>query len=183
MRITLDVTGSLFNERISTEMAYTAFYANFHLPHTMNMEIYGCHIIQEEYLLFKSKPFVITELGSAMMKEGVFIAGKTDITFTGVQSGSLSVYLYHPDKNEFLRDHRKKSVCLHRNWSSTTNEYRGAEYVLGGTLEWPRGQQELILYATGQATMEFDTEDCITINEYLMNPDKYTHKLENELLS
>ncbi len=182
MRVTLDVTGSLF-DRIDMEVAYTAFYANFYLPHTVNMEIYGCHIIQEEYLLFKTKPFVITELGSAMMKEGVFIAGKTDITFTGVQSGSLSVYLYHPDKNEFLMDHRKKSVRLHRNWSSTTNEHRGAEYVLGGTLEWPRGQQELILYATGQATMEFDTEDCITGSEYVMNPDKYTQKLKNKLLS
>ncbi|MFD1887612.1 hypothetical protein [Paenibacillus wenxiniae] len=183
MKVTLDVTGSLFNQRISTEIAYTAFYANFHLPHTVNMEIYGCHIIQEEYLLFKTKPFVIPELAPAMMKEGIFIIGKTNLTITGVQSGNLSVYLYHPDKNEFLQDHRKKSVCLHRNWPSTANEYRGAEYVLGGTLEWPRGQQELILYATGQATMEFETEDCIAFSEYAMNPDKYTYKLENELLS
>ncbi|WPP42619.1 hypothetical protein SK066_06675 [Paenibacillus hunanensis] len=182
MKVTLDVTGSLF-DRIDMEVAYTAFYANFHLPHTVNMEIYGCHIIQEEYPLFKTKPFVIAELGSAMMQEGIFIIGKTNLTITGVQSGSLSVSLYHPDKNELLRDHRKKIIHLHRNWSSTTNEHRGAEYVLGGTLEWPRGQQELILYATGQATMEFDTEDCITGSEYVMNPEKYTYKLENEWLS
>ncbi len=182
MRITLDVTGSLFG-RISMEVAYTAFYANFHLPHTVHMEIYRCHIIQEEYPLFKTKPFVIEELGPTMMREDIFIIGKTNLTITGVQSGNLSVYLYHPDKNEFLMDHRKKSVRLHRNWSSTTNEHRGAEYVLGGTLEWPRGQQELILYATGQATMEFDTEDCITGSEYVMNPEKYTYKLENEWLS
>lgn len=112
--------------------------------------------------------------------EDLYIAGFTKVIFEQVVGGHIDISLYDPNNpNDFLRDRHGDIVKLNRRWEMNSNSKEICRYDLfcGCVIDWPHGYGELTLFAGNDFSIEFDTDDCIPVREYIRNADKFTYKI------
>lgn len=108
-------------------------------------------------------------------QDDVYISGKAQITFTGVQGGELITTLYKKNQKEFLKTEDGQFVRLNKEWVYNHNEMVTL-YDLGGVLDWPYSSCSLRLASLGTVSIEFNTDDCISISEYVSDSRSYSYK-------
>lgn len=106
----------------------------------------------------------VTLIGNQNDKD-YYVAGISTINFEGVTSGLLEVSIYQSGEK------------LSKGWGEPF-DHEDYQYHLGGVLDWPRGYCQLGMNATGKVTVSFETNDCVSTGDYVMNPEKYTYKEE-----
>jgi len=104
--------------------------------------------------------------------DDIFVAGIAKITIENVNGGELSVTLYEGGSDEFLLNNKGENIKLAKKWGQKSE--LDFPYTFGQVLNWPKGNCELSIYASGTANIEFKKNDCIPLSEYLNNTKKYT---------
>jgi hypothetical protein len=99
------------------------------------------------------------------------IQGFGTLTFNNVVAGKISISLY--DNKEFLKDKAGRQIEYKREWTLENIDDDCYEYWLDTSIYFPYGACDLKLYAKGNVTFEFDTEDCVSGIEYITNPNRH----------
>jgi hypothetical protein len=170
MEIELDVTGNL-----SWKVGFGESWVFLNVPHqlesTLSLEVWGINISSSMWT--QHSGFSDIEINP---NDDIYIAGMAKVILTGVLGGEFTVALYEEDGKNLIQLPKGNHLSLHRNWIfDETENY--STYNLGGILDWPFGHCSLEIAAKGKFTIEFNTEDCISVNEYCLNPEKYSYKV------
>lgn len=174
MRYDFDITGELFENLVGTSETWSDFHATSYLSDVVNFNIWGLVITPSLFNKFSdSKSQIIID--PRWSTEDFYIAGMTKVRIEGVIGGEIDVGLYAKNDSRFLYDPQGKTISLQRKWAAIP-AISSHCYYFGGELDWPNGWYELQLYATGKVIMNFDIEDCISLNDYTKSPQKYSYK-------
>lgn len=173
MRYDFDMTGELFENLVGTSETWSDFHATSCLSSTVDFNIWGLVITPSLLNKFSdSKSQIIID--SRWPKEDFYIAGMTKVRIEGVIGGDIDVGLYAKNDSRFLYNSKGETISIKRQWSANPKTASSC-YYFAGELDWPNGWYELQLYATGKVIINFDIEDCISLNEYTQSPQKYSY--------
>lgn len=108
----------------------------------------------------------------------IYISGISTIIIEDVIGGNFKLYPYKNTKGSgFIKLSEEEQEMFKRKWSydEFLNPY---VYSLEGGLDWPYGFYELNIMTNGKVSIEFDTDDCIDLEKYVRNTQKYGFNLE-----
>lgn len=104
------------------------------------------------------------------MAENIYINGISRITFANAGEYKLTAFLYDQTGRSFLRDLNGHNFRLHHECEirshTPTSDTLTHLYEFSGVLDWPSGDCQLQVRASGVVTFEFDSADCISVLEY-----------------
>jgi hypothetical protein len=170
MKIELDVTGNL-SRNVGFGESWIFLNVPNHLESTLSLKAWG---IDLSYSILKQQ-CSFSDI-DVKPQDYIYIAGMANVKITGVLGGEFSVGLYEEDRKTLILLPNGHSLSLKKYWDfDVTENY--STYNLGGILDWPNGDCSLEIAAKGKFTIEFNTEDCISTNEYCLNPEKYSYKV------
>jgi hypothetical protein len=110
----------------------------------------------------------------------LYLSGWGELTFHGVQAGSVEVWPYEPTfQLHHLKLAQQGNSCLSplsHYWTSPAQE-KGVDYVFSMILEQPLGFMSLKVVAAGPVTLSVDPHDFITEEELEDDPGRYRFDL------
>jgi hypothetical protein len=169
MKVELDVTGDLFR-KVGFSESWIFLDVPSHLESTLSLEAWGINLSSS---IFK-KRCSFADIDDDPCDD-IYIAGMATVSITGVLGGQVTVALYEQDGKNLILLPNGDHLRLKRVWNyNVTDIY--STYNMGGILDWPNGDCNLQIAAKGEITIQFNKADCISINDYSLNPEKYCYK-------
>jgi hypothetical protein len=98
------------------------------------------------------------------------IKGFGTLTFNNVVAGKILISPF--DNKQFLKNREGKIVEYKREWTLENVDDACHEYWLDTAIYFPYGASDLKLYAKGNVSFEFDTNDCVNYLDYITNPNR-----------
>ncbi len=176
MKVTIDLTRELFDDANSVNFydSKTIFFEPTNLlPSTVSFKVWGAGLMPGfDWTQFKNLDNEIN-LKSIIQKSSAHettIQGFGTLTFINVVAGKISISPY--DNKEILKDKTGKQVEYKREWTLENIDNDCYEYWLDTSIYFPYGACDLKLYAKGNVSFEFDTNDCVDGIEYITNPNR-----------
>ena len=176
MRISVDLTRDIFDDfkSINFSDSKTIFFdATTFLPPTVSFKVWGAGIMPDfdwgKYIDLDNEVKIKSILQKTSANE-ITIQGFGTLTFNNVVAGKISISPY--DKKEFLKDKSGQQIEYKREWTIEDIDQDCYEYWLDTSIYFPYGACDLKLYAKGNVTFEFDTDDCVSGIDYITNPDR-----------
>jgi hypothetical protein len=167
MRYEIDITDEQF-ENIDFSESVIMVSCPRVLPNIIIFNVWG--IVIRKIGIYKPKILERSFVNS-------YISGFSQITIENVVGGELNVQLYEPDimPRKFAHLQNGDEITLKRKWEyeNSNNLYNYDMYCV---LEWPLGYCYFSLVAQGKAKLEFNLEDCVSIAEYIKDPNTYGFK-------
>ncbi|UUZ84775.1 hypothetical protein LJK88_14760 [Paenibacillus sp. P26] len=117
---------------------------------------------------------------STSPSEDFYVSGISKLTFYKPKSVRITIYPYK-DKNciGFLHDQDKRKVKYQKSWSFGDEEPEETNYYIAGVLDFPLGYVEIEISSLDQVMLEMDSNHCIPVKEYTLNPHSYAYDPEN----
>jgi hypothetical protein len=176
MKVLVDLTRQKFEDStVSFYDSKTIFFdAATFLPSTVSFKVWGAGLMPDfdwtKYLDL-SKEVNIKAIREKTPDNETAIQGFGTLTFKNVVAGKISISPY--DSGEFLKDKRGNQVEYKREWTLENIDNDCDEYWLDTSIYFPYGACDLKLYAKGNVTFEFDSDDCVNYLEYITNPNRH----------
>ncbi len=169
MQYVHDLTGKLFDEFDFCE-AHLGFRVPERLPPKAELYVWGA-VFHPRY---DPVPPEIVPSHAAPL-DPLYVAGEATLTLNGVVGGSIAVSVYEPSFERpapgFLIVDGEQ-VRLHREWKCPS-AHSCYEYEFNSVLINPHGYCILKLLASGEASLQFDTRDVVTLGDLMAAPEKY----------
>ena len=172
MRYSIDLTKDAFDRIDFSEAVITDFYCQRKLPANLEFTIWGATLLQSPRWGHKG----FDGLPNA---DDMYVSGEGIIRISNLLGGSMDVYVYDNLKNmdktlTIAKNSDGSELCLKRSWAYERTENLN-EYLWECVLAWPYGACILNLCSDGgNVTYEFDSDQLIPVNAYVMNPSLYT---------
>jgi hypothetical protein len=177
MKLTIDLTREIFDDvkSVSFYDSKTIFFDPItFLPSTVSFKVWGAGLMPgfdwTQYLDLDKEIILKSTIQKSSGNETT-IQGFGTLTFNNVVAGKISISLY--DNKEFLKDKAGRQIEYKREWTLENIDDDCYEYWLDTSIYFPYGACDLKLYAKGNVTFEFDTEDCVSGIEYITNPNRH----------
>lgn len=176
MKISVDLTRQKFEE--STVNFYDSktifFDASTFLPSTVSFKVWGAGLMPDfdwtKYLDLSTE-IKIKAIREKTPGNETAIQGFGTLTFENVVAGKISISPY--DNKEFLKDKQGNQVEYKREWTLENIDNECFEYWLDTSIYFPYGACDLKLYAKGNVTFEFDSDNCVNYIDYITNPNRH----------
>jgi hypothetical protein len=176
MKVTVDLTREKYDDTdtVSLYDSKTIFFdASTFLPSTVSFKVWGAGLMPgfdwTKYIDL-DKALNIKTIRQQSPNNEITIKGFGTLTLKNVVAGKISIAPY--DKNHFLKDSSGNEVVYKREWTLENIDSDCYEYWLDTTIHFPYGGCDLKLYAKGEVTFEFDTDDCVSYIEYITNTNR-----------
>ncbi len=176
MKVTIDLTRELFDDANSVNFydSKTIFFEPTNiLPKTVSFKVWGAGLMPGfDWTQFKNleKEINLKSIIQNSSAHETIIQGFGTLTFINVVAGKISISPY--DNKEILKDKTGKQVEYKREWTLENIDNDCYEYWLDTSIYFPYGACDLKLYAKGNVSFEFDTNDCVDGIEYITNPNR-----------
>ncbi len=176
MKISIDLTREIFDDvkSVSFYDSKTIFFdPTTLLPSTVIFKVWGAGLMPDfdwaKYIDLDKEIYIKSILQKSFGNE-ITIQGFGTLTFNNVVAGKICISPY--DSKEFLKDKTGKQIQYRREWTLENIDNDSYEYWLDTSIYFPYGACDLKLYAKGNVTFEFDTDDCVSGIEYITNPNR-----------
>lgn len=174
MKVTVDLTREKYDDT-NTVIFYDSktifFDATTFLPSTVSFKVWGAGLmpgfVWTDYIDLE-KEINIQRIRQQTPNNETVIKGFGTLTFNDVVAGKISISPY--DDKQFLKDRKGNTIVYKREWTLENIDKDCYEYWLDTTIYFPYGACDLKLYAKGNVTFQFDTDDCANYLEYITNP-------------
>ncbi len=177
MKLTIDLTREIFDDLKSVSFydSKTIFFdPTTFLPSTVSFKVWGADLLPgfnwTQYLNLDKESHIKSLLQKSSGNKTTTIQGFGVLTFFGVVAGKISILPY--DNKEFLKSITGKQIEFKREWTLENINSDCYEYWLDTSIYFPYGNCDLKLYAKGNVTFEFDTDDCVRCIDYISNPNR-----------
>jgi len=169
MQYVHDLTGQRFDELDFCE-ADLGFRVPEHLPTKLDLYVWGTVFHPSTYPV--PPEMVPSHAGPS---DALYVAGEGTLTLNGVVGGSIDVSIYQPSFERpapgFLVVDGEE-LTLHREWKCPS-AHSCYKYVFNSVLIHPYGYCILHLFAAGEASLQFDTKDVVTLGDLAAAPEKH----------
>ncbi|MBL7998109.1 MAG: hypothetical protein JNL32_05670 [Candidatus Kapabacteria bacterium] len=175
MKVLVDLTKQKFeHSTVSFYDSKTIFFdAATFLPPTVSFKVWGAGLMPDfdwtKYVDI-SKEVKIKSIREKTPGNETAIQGFGTLTFKNVVAGKISISPY--DSGEFLKDKHGNQVEFKREWTLENIDNECFEYCLDTSIYFPYGACDLKLYAKGNVTFEFDSDNCVNYLDYITNPNR-----------
>jgi len=176
MKVTVDLTKEKYDDTNTVHFydSKTIFFdATTFLPSTVSFKVWGAGLMPgfdwTKYIDLDQELNIKTITQQTPSNETT-IKGFGILTFKNVVAGKISISPF--DNKQFLKDSKGNKVAYKREWTLENIDSDCYEYWLDTTIYFPYGGCDLKLYAKGDVTFEFDTNDCTNYLEYITNPNR-----------
>ena len=176
MKVTVDLTREKYDDANTVTFydSKTIFFdATIFLPSTVSFEVWGAGLMPgfdwKDYIDL-DKEINIQKIRQLTPNNETTIKGFGTLTFNDVVAGKISISPY--DDKQFLKDNKGNEVVYKREWTLENIDKDCYEYWLDTTIYFPYGGCDLKLYAKGNVSFEFDTDDCTNYIDYITNPNR-----------
>ena len=176
MKVTVDLTREKYNDTDTVHFydSKTIFFdATTFLPSTVSFKIWGAGLMpgfEWTKYIDLDEELNIKNIRQRTPSNETIINGFGTLTLKNVVAGKISISPY--DNKHFLKDSSGNEVVYKREWTLEDIDSDCYEYWLDTTIYFPYGGCDLKLYARGEVTFEFDTDDCVSYIEYITNPNR-----------
>jgi hypothetical protein len=176
MKVTVDLTKEKYDDTNTVHFydSKTIFFdATTFLPSTVSFKVWGAGLMPgfdwAKYINLDQE-LKIKNIRQQTPSNETTIKGFGTLTFKNVVAGKILITPY--DNKQFLKDSKGNQVAYKREWTVKNIDKDCYEYWLDTTIYFPYGGCDLKLYAKGEVTFEFDTNDCTNYLEYITNPNR-----------
>jgi hypothetical protein len=176
MKVTVDLTREKYDDTNTVHFydSKTIFFdATTFLPSTVSFKVWGAGLMPSfdwtKYINLDEEQNIKTIRQQTPSSETI-IKGFGILTLKNVVAGKISISPFY--NNQFLKDRNGNKVQYKREWTLENIDNNCYEYWLDTTIYFPYGACDLKLYAKGEVTFEFDTNDCTNYLEYITNPNR-----------
>src|SRR6187402_1935102 len=176
MKVTVDLTKEKYDDTNTVDFydSKTIFFdATTFLPSTVSFKVWGAGLMpgfEWTNYIDLNKEVNIKKIRQRTPNNETTIKGFGTLTFNDVIAGKISISPY--DNKQILKDSKGNNVVYKREWTLENIDKDCYEYSLDTTIYFPYGGCDLKLYAKGEVTFEFDTDDCVSYIEYITNPNR-----------
>ena len=177
MKYCLEITREKF-DYIDFSEAQIFFHCPPTLAQTITFEAWGVTLLTGSH--WRGIRCNLPDFKVPSKDDDTYISGFATIVIEEVVGGHLDVTLYQPNPPyDFLKLQDGELLRLQRSWTyeKSSDPYF---YEIHCVLDWPFSDCHLAIAAKGKATLEFNTEDGIPARKYVMHPERYGFKRQNE---
>jgi hypothetical protein len=176
MKIKVDLTRERFDDTNTVTFydSKTIFFdATTFLPSIVSFKIWGAGLMPgfdwTKYVDLDNETNIKT-IRQLTPSNETTIKGFGTLTFSNVVAGKILIFPF--DNKQFLKNRKGKTVEYKREWTLENVDDACYEYWLDTAIYFPYGACDLKLYAKGNVSFEFDTNDCVNYLDYITNPNR-----------
>ncbi|EFM08675.1 hypothetical protein PaecuDRAFT_4469 [Paenibacillus curdlanolyticus YK9] len=172
LNVTIDLTKHNFGRIDFTEARIIDFFCSYNLPSSLEFKVWGAT------LLLEPRWNHVEKLDSSLPTDtDMYVAGNGTLRIDHLVGGTMEVYVYDhikkPGQTDTAKNCDGSELRLRREWPFEKTD-RLDEYLWECVIQWPYGFCILNLFSEdGKVTFQFDTEDMVPANDYIMNPKLY----------
>lgn len=175
MRVSVDLTKQKFEDCVVTfyDCKTIFFDPTTFLPSTVSFKIWGVGLMPDfdwTKYLDPDQLGKINSIREVSPNNETTIQGFGTLTFKNVVAGRVSIFPY--DGGDLLKNKGGKQIEYKRNWTLENVDDVCSEYWLDADIYFPYGACDLKLYAKGDVIFEFDSDDCVSYHDYVVNSNR-----------
>jgi hypothetical protein len=170
MKYKLDITTKKF-DCVDFSEARLFFPCPRKLPETLIFEAWGVTLLTAPH--WEKTRCDLPDFLLPTKDDDTYISGISTVVIEGVVGGELQVAIYQPNPpHHLIQAGNGELVRLRRSWEGEKPQGTML-YQMHSALDWPYGDCSLVIAANGKATLEFETEDCVSALAYVKETDRY----------
>jgi len=178
MKHTIDLTQSNFDRIDFQEATILDFPYQRILPSNLDFSVWGARLLLDPHWTHNKSFMPVHD------NKDLYVSGMGVVKISNLVGGSIKVYVYDSIKDELnhtvvAKNHDGSELVVQRTWGDNdllSKNYGEYLYDWECVMNWPYGFCVLRLYSDkGFVTYEYDTDNVIPEDEYLVNPLQYNY--------